>query len=231
MVQAVLDAASEFRGILEIGPGPGILTSPLSLRAKVISLELDDRLAAFAAEMAPDAHVIRCDALAADWGPLLSSLPEPRGIVSNMPYQITGPLLGRTADCVPLIQGAVLMMQKEVGQRVLAQAGDSDRGYISVWLQSLFDIRRAASAPAGAFSPPPKVDSVVLSLSRKEGFPASAVLAIAREGFVQPRKTLANNLRAHPGIAEALISAGLSPSARAHQLTWSQWQKLVEALS
>jgi 16S rRNA (adenine1518-N6/adenine1519-N6)-dimethyltransferase len=149
-----------------------------------------------------------------------------------MPYNITGAILNAVADAKGSFVVAVLMMQKEVAERIQAQPGDSDRGSLSVFLQALFDIQKVASAPKGAFMPPPKVDSTVLAFRPKETGLEPAreklVLKIVRSGFCQPRKTVANNLMTDAGIdrastVERLKGLGLPEGARPHQLTWQQW--------
>lgn len=231
VIGRILSASSSFSGVLEIGPGPAVLTQPLSERAKVTAFELDEGMAAFAQDQAPLAEVHRIDALQADWEAALLALPEPRGIVSNLPYQITGPLLGRCADSAHLVTGCVLMMQREVGHKILALPGDSNRGYLSVWLQGVFDISHVCDAAPGCFLPPPKVSSVVLKFVPKAIRPVEDLLKIVKQGFVQPRKTLSNNLRSMGVTQEMLESCGLSASVRPHQLTMEQWQNLHQQLS
>src|SRR5690606_33809824 len=129
-----------------------------------------------AADRAPGVLIRHADALKVDWAEVLASLPQPCGIVSNMPYNITGPLLERVERQAGLIDRAVLMMQREVGAKILAAAGDRARGPISVILQARFEIDLVCRVPAGAFWPPPKVDSVVLEFRPKsdvvvEAFP------------------------------------------------------------
>lgn len=226
---AILEEAAAARTVLEIGPGPGILTRPLSLAADTVAVELDPRMAAIAAEFAPAAEVLCEDALTADLAALIASRAEPRMLVSNMPYAITGPLLGRAVELAPLLAKAVLMMQKEVGDRILAPAGDSRRGSLSVAIESVFQVRKVCSVPPGAFVPPPKVDSIVLSFTPLPEGPqlTERQLRAVRSGFAQPRKTLANNLKA-AGLS--LEFGSLPPSVRPHQLTLDQWKDLLSPL-
>lgn len=229
------------RGLLEIGPGPGVLTSPLSHAAeRMVALELDERMVAALRDSAPAADVRQADALKADLTAILQELPEPRGIVSNLPYYITGPLLGRIADARAHFATAVLMMQKEVADRIRAKPGHRERGSLSVALQAAFEIRLVAQAPAGAFLPPPKVDSTVLEfVPRPSGLPAdreAQTLRLVRIGFGQPRKTLANNLMAGLHIdreaAEKAIDAlSLEEKIRPQELTFEQWAALAERLA
>ena len=184
-------------------------------------------------ESAPKAEVLREDALRADLGAILDGLPTPRAVVSNMPYYITGPLLGRIADVRASFDVAVLMMQREVADRIVAAPGKRERGALSVAIQSQFDISRVANVPAGAFLPPPKVDSAVLRLiPRFDGLSEEAI-RLVRLGFAQPRKTLANNLIAGLEMTrdEAVVkieSIGLSETVRPAELREMDWVKLSE---
>ena len=115
-------------GICEIGPGPGVLTQPLSETAeRLIALELDARMPALLAESAPQAEVRSVDALKADLKSILEELPSPKALVSNMPYYISGPLLQRVAEVGPFLDRAILMMQKEVAERVHAPRSRAER--------------------------------------------------------------------------------------------------------
>jgi 16S rRNA (adenine1518-N6/adenine1519-N6)-dimethyltransferase len=226
VVRRILEAAQPAQGFLEIGPGPGVLTRGLAELGAVTAFELDTQMAEFCAAWAPGADVRRQDALQADWAEALAALPEPRALVSNMPYQITGPLLFRAAEVRHLYSRAVLMMQREVGDKILAEPHDRKRGALSAVLQMQFEIRRVCLAPPGAFWPPPKVDSIVLCLTPRPAGPRDDELAaLMRKGFTQPRKTLANNLGL-PG--EALAHAGLEEKVRPHQLREEEWRRLLD---
>ena len=234
-VSAIVAAVGDARGVLEIGPGPGVLTSALSEIAEVIALEVDDRMIEALGESAPKAKVLKQDALEANLPELLAELPEPRAIVSNLPYYITGPLLTVIASARRGFDVAVLMMQKEVGQRVLAEPGNRDRGSLSVFLQSQFAILRVANVPAGAFIPPPKVDSVVLQLVPLDAPNEPRLYELIRLGFTQPRKTLANNLATGLGVDRekvvgVLADGGMLGNVRPHELTLEQWRGIALAL-
>ncbi len=231
VVEAISRRFEGFSGLLEIGPGPGVLTAPLSVGRRMIALEVDPRMVAALRESAPSADVRIADALVSDLSAILGELPEPRGVVSNLPYYITGPLVTRIAEARSSYDKAVLMMQKEVAQRILAKPGDSARGSLSVYLQAQFDIDKVCDAPAGAFLPPPKVDSIVLELRRNSEVFAPSFFAFVRGAFKQPRKTLANNLLAM-GVAspaEELERAGLDHRIRPHALTLDQWKALTSS--
>ncbi len=229
VVSEIVARCEGLGSVLEIGPGPGALTGPLSDLLPVVAIELDARMVGVLVETAPNARIVPCDALDADWGQLMADSPRPRGIVSNMPYNITGPLLDRVCHSRGWIAKAVLMMQREVAEKILAQANDRRRGALSVTIQALFDVHKVCHVPPGAFSPPPKVESTVLELIPKPEQPGTeAVLALVRAGFTQPRKTLANNLAAilGNGAKSRIEDAGMSPSIRAHELTWEMWCRL-----
>ncbi|MFY9233823.1 MAG: 16S rRNA (adenine(1518)-N(6)/adenine(1519)-N(6))-dimethyltransferase RsmA [Fimbriimonadaceae bacterium] len=236
-VRAIVSAtvAAGTRGVLEIGPGPGVLTGPLSEVAETIALELDDRMIEALRESAPRARILKLDALEADFESLLADLPAPRGVVSNLPYYITGALLTRIASARHHFSRAVLMMQREVAQRITAPAGDSSRGSLSVFLQAQFAISKVASVPAGAFLPPPKVDSSVLLFEPNDTSDSPSLFEMVRVGFTQPRKTLANNLAAFRGAgrevaASAIVEMGLDARIRPQELSVEQWRNLFVKL-
>lgn len=222
--------------VLEIGPGPGVLTSPLSVLGPVIALEVDERMISALAESAPSADVRQIDALKANLPALLSELPEPRALVSNMPYYITGPLLGVIGAASAHYSKAILMMQKEVGVRVMAPPGSRDRGSISVYLQAKFAISKVCDAPKGAFMPPPKVDSIVLEFVPVADPPPNELFKFVRSCFGQPRKTLANNmisgLKVTREQASGTIAAvGLKELVRPQELNQQEWIRLKSAIS
>ncbi len=234
-VRAIVDALDGCQGVLEIGPGPGVLTRPLSERVlRITALELDPRFVRILSESSPRAQVVQADALKADWSAHLEALPTSRAIVSNLPYYITAPLLQRVADVRHLIDVAVLMMQREVAERITAPPGDGDRGSISVYLQANFEIRRVAQVPAEAFLPPPQVDSMVLSFRPRDEAVPESVFRFVRLGFTQPRKTLANNLVAglrlnRDEVIDRLEAQGHREKVRAQDLDLPQWRALADA--
>ncbi|CAN5591443.1 16S rRNA (adenine(1518)-N(6)/adenine(1519)-N(6))-dimethyltransferaseRsmA [soil metagenome] len=232
VVEAIVEACADLGGILEVGPGPGILTGPLSDAHPVVAVELDARMSALLALSAPIAQIVVDDALHRDLGPLLDTLPGPRGLVSNIPYYITGPLLERFAAVRDRYARAVIMVQREVAVRLAAKPGHPHRGALSVLLQAEFDIRPVIQVPARAFLPPPKVDSTVLCLTPRFTS-AEPIREIVRAGFVQRRKTLANNLASRLGGREAaedlFYELGIDVRTRAQELTEEEWRKLASA--
>lgn len=239
VVDAIAARLEGYAGALEIGPGPGVLTSALSSRIPhVRALEIDERMVGALAESAPSVEVVRGDALGTNLEDLLLDLPTPRAIVSNLPYYITGPLITRIAEVRAHYSRAVLMMQREVGTRILAPPKNSDRGSLSVYLQIQFEISKVADVPPGSFWPPPKVDSIVLEFMPKEtGLSPQDKLAffrLVRGSFKQPRKTLANNLGAmgfsREAVEAALVAAGLDVRARPADPDLGEWRELFEHL-
>lgn len=240
VVDAIAARVTTIAGILEIGPGPGVLTSTLAAAGHpIVALEVDPVAVAALAETAPDADVRHQDALAADLPALLAGLPAPRAVVSNLPYHLTAPLLDRILGASAGWDRAVLMMQREVGQRILAPVGDRERGALSLRVQHGFEVERVALVPGGAFLPPPKVESIVLEFRPRR--PAAdgeglepALQRLWRAGFAQPRKTLANNLASLAGRDRAtawIRAAGLGPDIRPHEVPDAAWVALARQLA
>ncbi len=237
VVDAILLEARGAAGILEVGPGPGVLTRSLSEGATVIAYEIDPIAVSALSESAPRAEVRFEDALRADLAVPLSELPEPRMIVSNMPYNITGPLLTAFANRRKSVTKMVLMMQLEVGKRILARPGQRECGSLSIFLQSQFEISKVIDAPSGAFYPPPKVQSVVLRFVPRDldldPAAESSFFKLIRAAFGQPRKTLLNNLSGYATRAELetmLRQLELPPGIRPHQITMDQWRAIHRSL-
>lgn len=231
VVAQIVDAVGDVASVVEIGPGPGTLTQALVARWPVLAVEADARMASALQESVPNAQVLIADALRVDLAQKVKQLPGPVAVVSNMPYNITGPLLGRIADATDSWIVAVLMMQKEVGQKIVAPPGDSARGALSVRMQFEFEIHRVCLVPPGAFLPPPKVDSIVLKLTPKGVTMPEPLVRLVRAGFTQPRKTLQNNLGSAGFPRDLLERAGLRPSIRPHEVTQEEWLRVQAAAS
>jgi 16S rRNA (adenine1518-N6/adenine1519-N6)-dimethyltransferase len=199
---------------------------------KMVAIEFDARMESLLAMSTPGCEVIIGDAMQVDLAAVLKTLPEPRALVSNLPYYITGPLLERFAQVRSEYSVSVLMMQKEVGQKIIALPSDRARGSLSVHLQSQFKITHVVNASAGCFLPPPKVDSIVLKfVPRTDQFPIH-FSRVVKAGFTQNRKTLINNLSAtfrqtKADIESILSECGLPITSRAFELCESDWIRLA----
>ncbi|MCK9376451.1 MAG: 16S rRNA (adenine(1518)-N(6)/adenine(1519)-N(6))-dimethyltransferase RsmA [Syntrophobacterales bacterium] len=201
--------------VVEIGAGLGALTVFLAPAARrVIALERDPNLARFLAEDlfrdTPEVEVVCGDVLEFDFRRAAGEAGQPLAIVGNLPYQITSPLLFTLIREISTLDRAVLMMQQEVGTRLLAPPGLKDYGILSVLVRYHFRLTRLFSLSPGNFYPPPQVESVVLRLLPEVPDPAAldeAVLhQVVKLAFGHRRKTMNNTLVAG---AEAV---GLTPA-------------------
>lgn len=222
--------------VLEIGPGSGTLTSELLRRAKkVIAVEFDEELARKLPGQFPgkNLEVINQDILSFD----LSSLPAGYKVVANVPYYITSKIvqLLMTAQNKPKI--TVLLVQKEVAQRLAARPGDMS--ILAISAQVYAETTLGDEVPAELFTPPPKVDSqvVVLKTHGKPHFEGDekTFFRAVKAGFSAKRKKLRSSLSGGLAIskqdAETLLErAGISPDARAEDLTIKQWNSLAMEL-
>lgn len=183
--------------VVEIGPGEGVLTRQLlDAGARVTAIEVDARLVprlreTFARE--PNFELIHADVLSVDLGALLAD--EPASIAGNLPYYITSPIVRRTLDLRDRIRRAVFLVQKEVAERICAQPGSRDYGYLSVLCRLQAEPEYLFRVRPGSFRPPPKVDSAVVRLTPRPGAPPDPrFVQFLEAAFRQPRKTLRNNL-------------------------------------
>lgn len=231
VADAIIEAALPASSFLEIGPGVGVLTQRLSLVARTVAVELDDSLLIALREAAPAAEIVHANFLRVDLETLLSSLDRPISVVGNLPYAISSPILDILDRHSAGFDKAVIMIQKEVAEKICAPVGVSNRGALSVIMQLRFDIAKVTSVRPVAFVPPPKVDSMVLSLIPRSGDELSEwERSFIRAGFQSPRKTLLNNLAARFGkeIAhEAFQVAGFPLKIRPQVLTCEEWISLA----
>jgi len=223
---------------VEIGAGHGEMTTRLAHRAgKVLASELDPRLAKRLREVTArfkNVDVVESDVMAVDFEKLTGG--GPFSVYGNLPYYITSPILHRLFEHAEQISAIHIVIQFEVAVRIVAQPGRRDYGYLSVVSQWFGRPEIAFRIPPGAFRPPPKVASALVSF-RLPGERAkhsvaneSAFLDFVKECFAQKRKTLRNNLRARLGALteDVLRKAGLPADARAEQLTLSQFVALFQ---
>ena len=239
--------------VLEVGPGRGILTSLLARRARrLIAVELDRVLAAqlrLKFGMARNVEVIEADILAIDFDSLfgpkpglsrpgIDLKPEPMKVVGNLPYYITSDILLRLFEFSKYFDSIVIMVQREVADRIAAQPGGRDYGMLSATAQLYGRVEKLFTLPPGAFVPPPKVHSAVLRLTidpqqEKLGVAGDGFIDFLRLSFGQKRKTLWNNLKAKydgPELKRALAEAKVKATARAETLSLEESAAVYRAL-
>ena len=245
VLKDIVDAAelSAEDDVLEVGPGPGVLTAQLAERVRsVTAVEIDERMIRVLRDtlsVHQNVTVVRADALEVDLFALAAR--RPTRIVANVPYQITTPLLERFIgdDRRPAL--VVVLVQEEVARRMVATASSGkERGYLSVFVQSFADARIVRRVPAAAFRPAPKVGSAVVAL-RTHARPAfaplerHAFLRFVSDVFRHRRKQLRGALGHEAGVepvrAEAALrDSGIESTRRAEELTLAQWVALARAL-
>ena len=215
------------RTVVEIGPGQGAITGTLAARAgRVVAIELDRQLAAgLRAQFKPElVSLVEQDVLHFDFAAAAEEAGEKLRVAGNLPYYITSPILLKLAASHAALDIAVLMVQREVADRVTARPGTRDYGLLSVTAQMYGPVEQLFTLPPSAFSPPPQVHSTVIRWRFAPRFSELNVeedrfLRFLRQAFAQKRKTLANNLRAAQvapaAAAAALAEAGIDVQARA----------------
>ncbi len=221
--------------VLEIGPGTGALSQALlDAGARVTAVEADDDLIApLKARFGSRIILIHGDILSSNF-----QLPTTNyRLVANIPYHLTSDILRRFLTREPKPSKMVLMLQKEVTDRLTAKPGDMS--LLSVVCQLYARCKKIADVPRGAFRPMPKVDSAIVRLdviqegSDKE---REAVIRVAKAGFSSPRKQLHGNI-AHglkiptPPVKKFLVGLGLDPKVRAESLSIDQWIQLTHKLA
>jgi 16S rRNA (adenine1518-N6/adenine1519-N6)-dimethyltransferase len=232
--------------ILEIGPGHGALTELLvATNANVIAIELDRALiselnAQFAD--APNFRLVEADALEVNFCELIQPASSAR-VVANLPYYISTAILQRLLEHRACLTEMTVMLQREVVERIVAQPGGKEYGYLAALVQFFCEAKKLFDVPPGAFRPVPKVTSSVVRL-RVRATPAAVVadevffVELLKVLFAQRRKTIWNNLRAAKGrlhkddlqLRAALEAAPIDPQRRAETLSLEETAKLAEQL-
>jgi 16S rRNA (adenine1518-N6/adenine1519-N6)-dimethyltransferase len=217
--------------MLEIGPGQAALTAPLLEHLQHLhAVELDRDLAPrLATRFGKRITVHAADALQFDVG----TLPAPLRVVGNLPYNISSPLMFHLLQWAGTITDQHFMLQKEVVDRMVAQAGDSDYGRLSVMLQARYYMENLFDVPASAFDPPPKVVSAVV---RMVPLPAAQVPVqdwaafgrVVTQAFSQRRKMLRNTLAQH---RDALQAVGIDAALRAEDVSVAQYAALAKQIN
>jgi len=235
-LRRVVDAIAPRPGdsMVEIGPGTGILTEELVSRVEHLHvIEIDRDLAAALRGRFPAGKVSvhEGDALEFDF----AGLPAPLRVVGNLPYNVSTPLLFRIASIAERVRDCVFMLQKEVVDRMVAAPATPDYGRLSVMLQYRFAMALALRVPAGAFTPPPKVESAVvrmqpLGADRLRARDEALFARIVAGAFSQRRKTLRNAARDFVPEA-AFAAAAIDPQRRGETLSVAEFVALADATS
>jgi 16S rRNA (adenine1518-N6/adenine1519-N6)-dimethyltransferase len=229
--------------VLEIGGGLGVLSEYLAARvAHVHVLEIDERLRAPLAD-ATDGYenvtLYWADAMTFD---LAALAPPPSKVVANLPYGIAAGVLLRSIELLPRVDSWLVMIQREVGERLAAEPGSGTYGVPSVLAQLVCDVEVVRAIPRAVFYPVPRVDSVLVALRRRAEQPAatsSALRALVSGGFAHRRKTLAGSLGLSGGapgssreeLRTALQQLGHRPDVRAERLSPEDFRALADLLA
>ena len=244
--------------VIEIGPGKGALTEALAGSARrLIAIELDRTLSAqLRMEYArrPNVEILEADVLQVNFPNLIARKPVPllvtslhalgeeherARVVGNVPFYITSPILLHLMESHEWLDTIVLMVQKEVADRIAARPGTRDYGLLSATAQLFTKVEKLFTLPPTAFSPPPKVHSSVLRLKvaprpQELGVETNPFLDYLKTAFAKKRKTLVNNLRPHypqTEIVAALKAAHVQPAARAESLSLEQMARIYKSLA
>ena len=235
--------------VVEIGPGRGALTELLVGSAgRVLAIEYDRVLGSMLRERFAargNFELVEADALGVDFCAAIEPAGRAR-VVANLPYNISTAILQRLIEQRRCIGEMVLMLQREVVERITAPPGGGERGYLSVFVEAYCEAEALFDVPPGAFRPVPKVWSTVarLRVRRPEAFELGderLLWKVVSAGFAQRRKTIFNNLRsatdelrplvgAAGGAGALLEAAGIEPRRRAETLALDEWVALARAL-
>ncbi|HVF51832.1 MAG TPA: 16S rRNA (adenine(1518)-N(6)/adenine(1519)-N(6))-dimethyltransferase RsmA [Pyrinomonadaceae bacterium] len=239
-----LDARDD-ETIIEIGAGRGALTEHLLEHAgRLVAIELDRNLVPFLRERFGNRGnftLVAADALEVDFCSVIAPAASAR-VVANLPYNISTAILQRLIEQRRCLPKMLLMLQREVVERITAPPGSSERGYLSVIVEAYCEAEALFDVPPGAFRPVPKVWSTIVSLRARAELPAGIgderlLWRVVGTGFSQRRKTILNNLRAAPadlrarleaagGANNVLEAAQIEPQRRAETLTLEEWARL-----
>jgi 16S rRNA (adenine1518-N6/adenine1519-N6)-dimethyltransferase len=235
--------------VLEIGPGTGALTAELVERAaRVVAIEFDNKLAALLLErfgVRDNFRLVQGDALNTDFCAEIHPATSAR-LVANLPYNISTAILQRLIAQRSCLTEMVVMLQREVVERILAPAGSSERGFLSVLIEAYCETEKLFDVAPGSFRPPPKVWSSVMRLTFRKNAPVELkdkelMWQLVSAGFAQKRKTILNNLRHSSGKLQEVIrqnggasivlcKAGVDVQRRAETLTVEDWVRITRAM-
>lgn len=238
-VRRIARLAAVGRGdrVIEIGAGLGSLTLALAeTGAEVTAVETDRHLLPILHDVLEGTavKVVHADAMRLDWEGLLG--PDPGWVmVANLPYNIATPLVADVLDSVPQVSRMLVMVQREVGERLAARPGDEGYGAVSVKVAYWASASIAGRVPASVFIPRPNVESVLVGIERRQvpavdpaSVPPGWLFQLVRAGFAQRRKMLRGSL-AGLVVTGAFEAAGISPQSRAEELGVEDWGRLAAA--
>ncbi len=242
---AELSGAGEGVGVIEIGPGIGVLTNELCLLAdKVVAVELDKRLLPVLDETLAEydnVKIINDDVLKLDLNKLIAEeFPGKEVVVcANLPYYITSPVIMKLLEDKLPVTAITVMVQKEAAQRICADIGSRESGAVTVSVNYYAEPKLLFGVSAGSFMPAPKVDSAVIRLEVRKEPPVSAdeekFFKVVKAAFSQRRKVISNSLSAglkmeKSAVTEILSQAGVSPNARAETLKLEDFAAIAALL-
>lgn len=235
--------------IIEIGPGEGALTHPLLQRqARVVAIEFDNNLIPRLEQKfgsSDNFHLIHADALSTDYCEIIRPSNTAR-VVANLPYNVSTAILQRLIEQRACVTEMVLMLQREVVDRITAVPGSSERGYLSVLVEAYCETEKLFDVAPGSFRPAPQVWSSVVRITPRRDSAAQVkdeklLWRIVSAGFAQRRKTILNNIRNapqplqetvknHGGASIVLCRAEVELQRRAETLTLEEWARIARAM-
>ncbi len=246
VLEMIADAAMPCDCALEIGPGFGVLTDTLCRNfEKVVSVEIDQRLMPvleYTLGEYDNLKIINTDIMKTDVPKLMAEEFAGRrvSVAANLPYYITTPIITMLLESRLDIENIVVMVQKEVADRICAKAGSKDYGAITLLCQYFTEPSIVTKVPAGSFMPPPKVDSAVLKLHvldkpSVDVKDEKTLFKVIKASFAQRRKTLLNGISSGLSLpkdvaSQLLQSAGIEPSVRGEKLTLEQFAAIADKI-
>ena len=244
-------AAEEGGQVFEVGAGLGVLTLALSqavgVNGKVVSVECDTRLIPVLNETLseiPQITIVEGDVMKLNLAKQFEQRFDPSkkiGVIANIPYQITSPLIASLIEQKESISTMVFLVQKEVAQRLAANAGSSDYGAFTLFCQYHAEVENLFMVPRTVFYPMPEVTSAVIRLTVRQAPPVEVaseetLFAVIRAAFGQRRKTISNALSGNPALgwdkdkaSQALRTARIDPARRGETLTLAEFAKIANA--
>jgi 16S rRNA (adenine1518-N6/adenine1519-N6)-dimethyltransferase len=239
--ERILSSLAELAGlgpgdfVVELGAGLGHFTRALAgTGANVIAVERDRELVPILRAELPRVEVAEADAKGFDLRAVASRAGRRVVVCGNLPYHLSSPILFHLLDQRDALRRAVLLLQREVAERIAAAPGGRDYGLLSVLMQRVADVSLGLTVPRHAFTPPPEVESTALVLDflehpRAQVRDEARFRALVKAAFSQRRKTLWNALKSLPGGREALEKAGVDPQRRGETLSVEEFAAVERA--